>query len=71
VYTKNALYKSMCEVFASQGMYVCVLCRQDWFGMMYSFADSKKKSNLMLSIFEPGVFDVFSAISKLMFDSAC
>ena len=31
-----------------------VLHRHDWYGMMYSFADSKKKSNLMLSIFEPG-----------------
>jgi len=34
--------------------YICVLCRQDWYGMMYSFADSKKKSNLMLSVFMPG-----------------
>ncbi|XP_070542502.1 integrator complex subunit 14-like [Ptychodera flava] len=25
-----------------------------WYGMLYSWADSKKKSNLMLSIFEPG-----------------
>lgn len=32
------------------------LCQigEDWFGMMYSFADNKKKSNLMLSIFQPG-----------------
>lgn len=27
----------------------------DWYGMLYSWADSKKKSNLMLSIFEPGI----------------
>jgi len=26
----------------------------NWFGLLYSWADSKKKSNLMLSIFEPG-----------------
>jgi len=31
-----------------------VLCSEDWYGMMYSFADSKKKSNLMLSVFMPG-----------------
>lgn len=28
--------------------------RPEWFGMLYSQADSKKKSNLMMSIFEPG-----------------
>lgn len=27
---------------------------ENWFGLLYSWADSKKKSNLMLSIFEPG-----------------
>lgn len=27
---------------------------EKWFGLLYSWADSKKKSNLMLSIFEPG-----------------
>ncbi|XP_059151327.1 integrator complex subunit 14-like [Physella acuta] len=26
----------------------------DWYGMIYSWADSKKKSNLMLALFEPG-----------------
>lgn len=29
--------------------------RVDWYGMLYSWADSKKKSNLMLSTFEPGL----------------
>uniref|UniRef100_T1JDL9 Integrator complex subunit 14 n=1 Tax=Strigamia maritima TaxID=126957 RepID=T1JDL9_STRMM len=28
---------------------------EDWYGILYSWADSKKKSNLMLTIFEPGV----------------
>lgn len=28
--------------------------RPDWYGMLYSQADSKKKSNLMMSLFEPG-----------------
>lgn len=31
---------------------------KDWFGIIYSFADSKKKSNLMLSIFEPGATSI-------------
>ncbi|XP_037086232.1 integrator complex subunit 14-like [Pollicipes pollicipes] len=26
----------------------------DWYGIVYSWADSKKKANLMLSLFEPG-----------------
>lgn len=30
------------------------LPRPDWYGMLYSQADSKKKSNLMMSLFEPG-----------------
>lgn len=28
--------------------------RPEWYGMLYSQADSKKKSNLMMSLFEPG-----------------
>ncbi|XP_054724711.1 integrator complex subunit 14-like [Uloborus diversus] len=36
----------------------------DWYGMLYSWADSKKKSNLMLSAFEPGV-DVISWLGDL------
>jgi hypothetical protein len=35
-------------------MVALVQIGEDWYGMMYSYADSKKKSNLMLSIFEPG-----------------
>lgn len=27
---------------------------EDWFGVMYSWADNKKKSNLMLTVLEPG-----------------
>ncbi|KAK6624424.1 hypothetical protein RUM44_011283 [Polyplax serrata] len=27
---------------------------EDWFGIIYSWADSKKKSNLMLTVLEPG-----------------
>lgn len=32
---------------------LCFLA-DDWFGIVYSWADSKKKSNLMLTILEPG-----------------
>ena len=28
---------------------------EDWFGVLYSWSDNKKKSSLMLSLFEPGV----------------
>ena len=27
---------------------------EDWYGIVYSWADNKKKANLMLSLFEPG-----------------
>ena len=28
---------------------------EDWFGVLYSWSDNKKKSSLMLSLFEPGL----------------
>lgn len=31
-----------------------LISRPDWYGMLHSQADSKKKSNLMMSLFEPG-----------------
>uniref|UniRef100_A0A671SFR3 Integrator complex subunit 14 n=1 Tax=Sinocyclocheilus anshuiensis TaxID=1608454 RepID=A0A671SFR3_9TELE len=37
-----------------EGMVALVQLGPDWFGMLYSQADSKKKSNLMMSLFEPG-----------------
>ncbi|MCJ8733312.1 hypothetical protein PDJAM_G00221820 [Pangasius djambal] len=37
-----------------EGMVALVQLGPDWFGMLYSQADSKKKSNLMMSIYEPG-----------------
>uniref|UniRef100_UPI00398F2557 integrator complex subunit 14 isoform X3 n=1 Tax=Pristiophorus japonicus TaxID=55135 RepID=UPI00398F2557 len=37
-----------------EGMVAIVLLGPDWYGMLYSQADSKKKSNLMMSLFEPG-----------------
>ena len=35
-----------------------VTYRDDWFGILHSWADSKKKSNLVLSVFKPGVNSV-------------
>lgn len=40
------------EVFQSLGF--ALFHRPEWYGMLYSQADSKKKSNLMMSLFEPG-----------------
>lgn len=40
-----------CKVF------VVFFFSDDWYGMMYSYADSKKKSSLMLSVFEPGLIN--------------
>ncbi|XP_061773100.1 integrator complex subunit 14 [Nerophis ophidion] len=37
-----------------EGMVALVQLGPEWFGMLYSQADSKKKSNLMMSVFEPG-----------------
>lgn len=34
---------------------ICKVGEPNWFGMLYSWADSKKKSNLMLSTFKYGV----------------
>ena len=33
---------------------LCLSFSDNWFGMLHSCSDSKKKSNLMLSVFEPG-----------------
>lgn len=38
-----------------EGMVALCHLGEDWYGMLYSWADSKKKSNLMLTVFEPGV----------------
>ncbi|XP_068595859.1 integrator complex subunit 14 [Brachionichthys hirsutus] len=37
-----------------EGMVALVQFGPEWYGMLYSQADSKKKSNLMMSVFEPG-----------------
>ncbi|GLH02323.1 Integrator complex subunit 14 [Gryllus bimaculatus] len=37
-----------------ENMAALCLLAEDWFGVIYSWADSKKKSNLMLTVLEPG-----------------
>lgn len=37
-----------------EGMVALTQVGDNWYGILYSWADSKKKSNLMLSLFEPG-----------------
>ncbi|XP_071439840.1 integrator complex subunit 14 isoform X1 [Hetaerina americana] len=41
-----------------ENMVALCLLADEWYGIMYSWADSKKKSNLMLTIFEPGISSV-------------
>uniref|UniRef100_A0A0B6ZRF4 Integrator complex subunit 14 n=1 Tax=Arion vulgaris TaxID=1028688 RepID=A0A0B6ZRF4_9EUPU len=37
-----------------ESMVAITRVQDDWYGMIYSWADSKKKSNLMLALFDPG-----------------
>uniref|UniRef100_K1R957 UPF0464 protein C15orf44-like protein n=1 Tax=Magallana gigas TaxID=29159 RepID=K1R957_MAGGI len=37
-----------------EGMVALAHVAENWYGILYSWADSKKKSNLMLSLLEPG-----------------
>lgn len=39
---------------------------EDWYGILYSWADSKKKSSLMLSLFQPGL-DAVSWLGNLSY----
>ncbi|XP_060558631.1 integrator complex subunit 14-like [Ruditapes philippinarum] len=41
-----------------EGMVAVTRVAENWFGILYSWADSKKKSSLMLSLFEPGADSV-------------
>lgn len=56
--TDDGKIPSFCVLFhgALKVENVAALCTvgEDWFGVLYSWADSKKKSNLMLAVFEPG-----------------
>lgn len=37
-----------------ENMAALILLNDNWFGFIYSYADSKKKSNLMLTVLPPG-----------------
>jgi len=41
-----------------EGMVAVVRVTDNWYGIIYSWADSKKKSNLMIGLFEPGQLSV-------------
>lgn len=40
----------------TENMAALVLLRENWYGFIYSCSDSKRKSNLMLTILPPGEF---------------
>jgi len=56
--TDEGKIPSFCVLFhgALKVENVAALCSvgDDWYGILYSWADNKKKSNLMLAVFEPG-----------------
>lgn len=41
-----------------ENMAALVLLNDDWYGFIYSYADSKRKSNLMLTVLPPGEYRV-------------
>ncbi|XP_077989090.1 integrator complex subunit 14-like [Glandiceps talaboti] len=53
-----------------ENMCAIVHLGSDWYGMLYSWADSKKKSNLMLGVFEPGN-DSISWLGKFSMLAPC
>ena len=50
-------------------MFLAPIFSEDWYGILYSWADSKKKSSLMLSLFEPGKFIPGLDVMKLFSSS--
>lgn len=54
----SATQESVCVLLHGalkvENMAALVLLNDDWFGFIYSYADSKKKSNLMLTVLPPG-----------------
>lgn len=40
-----------------ENMAALILLNENWFGFIYSYADSKKKSNLMLTVLPPGMMN--------------
>lgn len=48
-----------------ENMAALILLNENWFGFIYSYADSKKKSNLMLTVLPPGNLFVKFVIFRL------
>lgn len=54
--TKESVCVLLHGALKVENMAALVLLNTDWFGFIYSYADSKKKSNLMLTVLPPGMF---------------
>ncbi|XP_055622360.1 integrator complex subunit 14 isoform X2 [Toxorhynchites rutilus septentrionalis] len=56
--TGDATRESVCVLLHGalkvENMAALVLLNENWYGFIYSYADSKKKSNLMLNVLPPG-----------------
>ena len=56
--THESMKESVCVLLHGalkvENMAALVLLNNDWYGFIYSYADSKKKSNLMLTVLPPG-----------------
>lgn len=52
--TKESVCVLLHGALKVENMAALVLLNDDWFGFIYSYADSKKKSNLMLTVLPPG-----------------
>ncbi|KAK6179916.1 hypothetical protein SNE40_012164 [Patella caerulea] len=50
-----------------EGMVAIAQVDDDWYAMLFSWADSKKKSNLLLALFEPGIHSIswLGSLNKL------
>lgn len=66
--TKESVCVLLHGALKVENMAALVLLNDDWFGFIYSYADSKKKSNLMLTVLPPGLYIqfFFFSISYLM-----
>lgn len=47
-----------------ENMAALILLNDNWFGFIYSYADSKKKSNLMLTVLPPGALSFQNFVYK-------
>lgn len=54
----KSIYESACVLLHSalkfDNLAAVVLLNEDWFGFLHSYSDSKRKSNIILTILPPG-----------------